>query len=331
MMTRKSKNLQTMGKVAITFGMIFFVWYQLRDVSAKDFFMIVHWQVLALALVVLILRNIIGALRWKALLGTYNDMKPTLLSLIKYYLIGNFFTLFMPTSIGGDIVRIYYLNLETNMWNPSISSVLLERVAGVLSIILFVIVALFIGISDFVNFPSVWWVILLFFILGGITWWVFTMSWDWLYHITIIPKSFMDKIVSLLTSFKDYFQSPASLSMAMLYSTIFQLTFIVFYYLLSVAIGEEVSFAYFLLLIPIVWIVSLLPISLGGLGVREGSFVALFTLVGMSSQSASIISTINLIMLIVQGLFGGVLFLMQGTKLESIKKLNIWSTEYEKQ
>lgn len=329
---QRTKKLQTLGKVIISFGMIFFVWYQLKEISVKEIFTLVRWWGLALAFFVLVLRNFIGALRWKVLLGTYSDVNTTLLRLIKYYLIGNFFTLFLPTSVGGDIARIYYLNLETNRWKPSISSVLLERVTGMFSIALFIVIALLIGISDFVNTLSVWsLMILFFFVLGGSVWAFFTISWDWLYKVRIIPKSFTGKIIALLTSFRDYFQKPGHLSIAMVYSIIFQLTFIIYYYLMSVAIGEKVPFAYFLLLIPIVWIISLLPVSLGGLGVREGSYVALFALVGMSNQSSSIISTINLLLLIVQGLFGGGVFLLQGTKLEEIKKLNVWSSKDERE
>ena len=324
------KKFQTIGKFIVFFGIILFVFYQLKDKSFNELIFLVDWWVLIFAALLLLIRNVIGAIRWKVLLEVYSDSKPNFSNLIKYYLIGNFFTLFLPTSVGGDIARIYYLNLETNQLQRSISSVLLERITGVLSIIIFMIVSLIIGISEIVNIYSVLSIIMIIIIIVISAWYVSTTSWEWLFQIPFIPKSLQEKIVNFLVSFQDYFHKPKNISFALIFSMIFQLANIGYYYLISIAIGEDKKFVYFLLLIPIVWIVSLLPISLGGIGIREGSYIALFSLVGMSYQSTSMVSLLNLILLIVQGVFGGVVFLVQGTKLESIKQLNIWNSEHGK-
>jgi uncharacterized membrane protein YbhN (UPF0104 family) len=187
------------------------------------------------------------------------------------------------------------------------------------------IVSLIIGISEIVNIYSVLSIIMIIVIS---VWYVSTTSWEWLFQIPFIPKTLQEKIVNFLVSFQDYFHKPKNISFALLFSLIFQLANIGYYYLISIAIGEDTNFVYFLLLIPVVWIVSLLPISLGGIGIREGSYIALFSLVGMSYQSTSMIAVLNLILLIVQGVFGGVVFLVQGTKLESIKQLTIWNSDH---
>jgi hypothetical protein len=59
-----------------------------------------------------------------------------------------------------------------------------------------------------------------------------------------------------------------------------------------------------------IWIITMVPISISGLGVREGAFVFFFTKVGVSDLAALLLSFLNFSQLIVLGLMGGIVYLL---------------------
>jgi len=79
-------------------------------------------------------------------------------------------------------------------------------------------------------------------------------------------------------------------------------------YLVGLSLGLEVSLEYYFLSVPIIWLVTMLPISINGIGVREGGFVLFFTAVGVSTADALLLSLLTFAQLLLIGLLGGVLF-----------------------
>ncbi len=79
-------------------------------------------------------------------------------------------------------------------------------------------------------------------------------------------------------------------------------------YLISVSIGSEVPFIYFLFFVPLITIISFLPISYSGLGVREAGFVLLFVEVDMSREQALGISIMFFGLLLLLGIMGGIIY-----------------------
>ena len=91
------------------------------------------------------------------------------------------------------------------------------------------------------------------------------------------------------------------------------------------AFGVSVPIIYFFLFIPVIMLVLIFPISIGGLGVREGTFIAFFSLVGMSVNDAVIITFTSTFIDTLNTLFGGVAYLFfnsSETKRVPIRNLN---------
>ena len=68
---------------------------------------------------------------------------------------------------------------------------------------------------------------------------------------------------------------------------LFQVIGVLSTYLIAVSMGSELSYLYFFILLPVIWLAGLLPVSINGLGIREGSFVFLFRSTGMSEEMAN--------------------------------------------
>ncbi len=90
-------------------------------------------------------------------------------------------------------------------------------------------------------------------------------------------------------------------------------------YLIALSLGSTTPLVNFFMFLPIIWLISMLPVSINGIGLREGAFVYLFTSIGMSTEMALAISTLFLFQLVVLGGLGSLFFLCSQKKIEDIK------------
>jgi len=260
------------------------------------------------SIILFLMRNLFSALRWQALLLA-KGKKVHIFNLVRFYLLANFWGFFFPTAIGGDVPRGLYLNGLIDNVEESVSSIVVERILGVIAILLLAYVA-FIGSLNHLVANYYWPILFVSLLIFGLTAGLFSFPVTWLQNSPLFKSKIGLKMLGGLQSLQDYKQYPKALVSALLFSIIFQLMMIICIFLMGLAIGETTDFFYYLLFIPIVWVVSLLPISLNGLGTREGTFVYLFSLIGMSSESATLLSILNLLLLVLQGLLGAIVFLL---------------------
>jgi hypothetical protein len=85
--------------------------------------------------------------------------------------------------------------------------------------------------------------------------------------------------------------------------------------LIGTALGLELPLPYYMIFVPITSLVLVLPISFAGLGVREGTYVFLFTQVGAAPEVALSMSLLVYVLgTVVPGLIGGVIYLLRGAR-----------------
>jgi len=116
-----------------------------------------------------------------------------------------------------------------------------------------------------------------------------------------------------------YKGEPQVLLKAFLISFVVQIKGVVIFYLISRGFGLNVSIGYFFMFVPIAVSISMIPISLSGLGLREGAFVYLFSKVGMTSAQALSISLAGFAIMVLLGLVGGVEYIRVGSVKDTVK------------
>jgi uncharacterized membrane protein YbhN (UPF0104 family) len=109
------------------------------------------------------------------------------------------------------------------------------------------------------------------------------------------------------------------LSKAFILSLIIQSTVIISYYILAAGLRMSIPFGYFFLLIPLTTAVAMLPISLAGLGIREGAFVFLFTKVGATQAEALSLSLLWFFISVFINLIGGIEYIRLGSVKDTVK------------
>jgi hypothetical protein len=260
------------------------------------------------ALAIHFLGVVIRTFRWAILVQSLN-VRVSFGRLFYLYMAGTFFNTFLPTGIGGDVVKIIDLAPDSG-GARAFSTVFADRLTGILGTSL---IALTVAIVDPADVPPPV-VALVIFVTGGILLATLLLTQQQLIdrvmrHVPgwskLLGKAKVRRIYEALTSY-----SLGAIARSTLISLPFTLTLIVTHYALALSLGLLVPVQYFALFIPLTALVQLLPISFNGLGVREVTFQALFSTVGVAGEQAVAISLLYYILRVITGLIGGLMYLI---------------------
>jgi len=207
---------------------------------------------------------------------------------ILYTLIGSFFSQVLPSTIGGDAARIWFLARDTGAWKSAIFSVLIDRIAGLIWLALLVLICLpwsLVLIHNPVGRTAL-------FAIGaaGVAApaGLFVLSrsgvapfqnWKATRHVTEIAATAW----TVLTS-------PKSGAAIALISIAVHLLTVLAVWCCAVAIGSPFTLMDSVLLIPPVILVAAVPVSIAGWGVRESAMLAAFSYAGLPDSDGLLVS-----------------------------------------
>lgn len=230
----------------------------------------------------------------------------TLNNTIKITLIGNFFSNFLPSNIGGDVYKIFYLGRKINAIKASVY-VLIDRIIGIFILLISSFVVLIstdyklnickilLSISNKKFFFPILTVFLFSLIL------FFTTRYRSKLQATRIIRDYLNKII---TSFKEV--TPSKYGAAGLSSGCFHFSRVMGVYCFLLALGQKVGASEILLVMAFTAVISLLPISIGALGLREGALVVGFGFFGVNYTVATSIALLLRVILSLPALCGGI-------------------------
>lgn len=266
-------------------------------------------MVVASALLMLSVAGI-RAYRWSAMMSAYNvqmDFRKSL-ELIQ---VGNFFGQFLPTTIGGDMVRTWQAHRDGLPLRVAIHTVLLDRWFGFVSL-LFILLASIPALSRFFLKPEALWVLvtLAFFALIALMIMLvldrMILGWR---DIKILTE------VSAFSKSARQFSANASLSLPVLIACVVtHLISIAAIKVLADGVGANVSFYQMLILMPPVLFLTMLPFSLAGWGIREGSMIFMLAYAGVSQEQAFSISILFGLVSLLVSFHGGIIMLYAPAK-----------------
>lgn len=306
------KNLFGTLRVLISVALI---GYLLATANLGELFaMLKSWSAIYFVIAVLlgVLRNVIFASRWKVALFV-SDIKVPFLTLVKFYFVGTFFNLFLPTALGGDVVRGYDLAAYSGKRMGAATSVLVERIVGFFALAFIALFALLLGNSMIEN--SAVTMVILVVCLSYLALAIMVFNANIMKRLIAMFKSVtlwnigerLDRMYDSLYAFTAH---KVVLWQCFALSIICQTLAILAAYSLALAINLKLAPVYFFMVLPMIWIITMVPLSINGLGIREGAFVFFFTKVGMSESAALLLSFLNFSQLIILGLIGGIVYLV---------------------
>lgn len=312
------KALPTIIKIAVS-AFILYMLFSRMDMGA-------FWKTLSsvnplfvlLAGAIFLSTQLVSTFRWTVILN--KDIPMTYPKALSIYFIGMFFNNFLPTIVGGDLIKGYYLYKESGRGDVSVASIFLDRYSGFAALMVLTLIALISGwgLVAGTELPPLILMLIGSFAVASLIIWVGPLhSWA----MKILSKVHfyglnqkIDKFYKLLMSYKGH---RAILVKIFIASLFVQSGVILGYFALSKGLGMTVPLGYFFLFLPLTAAVAMLPISLSGLGLREGAFVFLFTRAGATQEQALTLSLLWVALVIVISVFGGIEYIRMGGKPKS--------------
>lgn len=272
----------------------------------------IHWGWYALAFTLFQLNVVIRAYRWFVLLRALNN-KPSFGYLVYLYYIGFFANNFIPSGFGGDLVKVVSLRQRHGHGSEALSSVLMERVTGLVGSSLIALAALAWNLYAHaltLDLPWLLWALIIVTAVGIPPIFFIARAVDPIgLLLRIYPKAtklpFYDKFENLVNTIHRY--PLRALVTSLFISLPFTLILILLQVMIAMALGVHLPFRIFALFVPVISIINLLPITFNGLGLREGIYTFLFVPVGVPAATAVSMSLAFYFLRFSAGLLGGLM------------------------
>ncbi len=307
-MTEKLKNL---GSLFLRFGLsgvlLFWLFSKIDYKHMWEALKGADMGYLTLAAVVFFLINLTILWRWRILMKAVG-LKTKRMSAFKWFFIGLFCNLFLPSSVGGDVVKGLGLSKETGNKPKVFASIVLDRLCGFAAISIIAAVAFFFGraiVADSMVIIAIVVMSILSLVMAVVLFshrifsWACTAFARW----PKVKDSLMNLHYDIVLLKGKQRQGWEAIAI----SIFAQLVLAVEFYITAKGMHQEIPLVYFIIFSPIVCVVTALP-SIGGLGVREIGWVYLLSKVGVHEGVALGISLINFGFMVLVGLIGGVLY-----------------------
>ncbi len=305
-------------KILISAALVIFLLIKLgtRDIVLK--FATAHLWWVILGVIIFSLSNLLGSIQWYLLMRTRGIQIP-LLHVISYYYVGLFFNNFLIGYVGGDAVRIYDISKASGDSSNAISTVFFDRLMGFVMLTTLALVAALTWRNIFHSKTIIFvililllcWVISFIFLFNN----KFAKRIWWLIRFLFSPK-INNKIREIYNSINSFKHAKSSLLLVILLSFIIQSLRILVHYFAALSVGLHIHIKYFVIFVPVIALLSSLPISIGGIGIRESSGVALFSQINFFQPETIVaMEFLAYIIGIISTIPGGLIFILRKEKI----------------
>jgi len=230
---------------------------------------------------------------------------------------GSFFVSFLPGGLSGDIYRTYAIARKTERALDSVSSVLLEKVIGLAAMMFISVVSLLVGRNwlETTTFaalsPPVFAVAGVFFTILLLV--AFVIRNDLLrrWHL---PIPFWDRLQQVTSQLSARVYDRRVLTTLALLSLFLQLSIVLWYFTVATALGLGLSLLALLIVVPLVELFLVIPVSVGGIGLRDGALIILLLPFGLSREDAVAFSLLMAATATALRALSGIAFLFQSRR-----------------
>lgn len=311
------KSIMKAVQIALSLGLLLWVLSiaGLFDAQGRsDFAALItnaHLGYLFLSIAIGVIVNMSSSLKWYMLV-TAKRHSVAYFRVFSYYLIGQFYNIFLPTSVGGDVVRSYQLGKYIDDQPSALASVFVERFTGILTLLVFAAVATLFQIAvfnvDFVILSLVFFAL----VLGLLAWGVldarpYAILKRFAQARTVQADRVFAKLDQVMDAVNDYRNSPSALVYAFVNSAVFYVLAALNIYLSASVFSLEISFVDALVATPIIMLIMNIPFSFGNIGLMEFAYTSVFALLGYDPALGLSVAVLMRAKSMLDGALGGVL------------------------
>jgi hypothetical protein len=257
-----------------------------------------HGGFILIALLAQLASTLIAAYRWRLIMKLL-DFHEKVSFYVQSYFRGSFFNQVLPGSIGGDAVRTIELVQKGYDKKDAIYGIFVDRIIGLVGLLVLNLIAnnLFYG-----SFPSWLYQLLNLITLGGIAGFLMLFVFE---KFTFLTKfAFSNLFVRLSKRLNKLYRNKALLIQHIAITVVVHIFSILAIYALALSVEVDLNLQTLLIAIPPVFLLTIVPISLAGWGVRESGMVGILMLVGAQKEEILVVSVLYGLLLIISAIPG---------------------------
>jgi glycosyltransferase 2 family protein len=240
----------------------------------------------------------ISSVRWR-IMARQLGFQQSLGQFINLYFVGTYFNLLLPTSVGGDVVRVWYLNNGSGRRLAALLAVFLDRLSGLLVLLAMACLAVLLSPVHLERW---------------IPWSVLGMTASAVCCVALLPvvarwlprgHLYVGQIKAALAVLR----KPRLFVETTFLSGLVQAGNVVLVWLIGLSLGAQVPGSFYWIMAPMVALLTMLPVSVNGMGVREQSTVLLLAPLGVSQEIALSLALLTFAASAANSLLGGIVYL----------------------
>jgi len=269
------KYFKNILKFAVSFLLIYLFLSKIQLASVFSDLKTIPPGTIILVLILNLIAILISIWKWHILLPRISFREISLANLA-----GRFYSFILPGQILGEAAKIYHITSGQAIKEKIVASVIVDKLNGVLAILVLGLVGLLFTVKNFGWFFFLLGLLLLFIVF------LFSLRikivYDFLFRLFVKFK----KLGEVLLSWREYSNRVDLMLFNFILGLAFQFIGVYAIFLAAQELNLQVSFLALCWVFAAVSAAMLIPVTIAGLGVREGSFIALLGLVGVSQEKA---------------------------------------------
>jgi len=246
----------------------------------------IHLGWVMIAFFLLLFLRFVVTIKWQIILE-HHDITIPFLELAKIIFISTTIGQILPAGVGTDIVRGYSLAKKHGQALGTTATIIIDRAVGMFSLffiaLIGAVIAQLMGIST-----GLIWILIAVNAVIILAWVHIERLGTFIDHIpsgdTDRFRKIRGQLITMVKMLSDKSNIWQFLPRIFFWSLLIQVIRCAVFYLLYLGFGQSLNFMYFVVFIPVLFVITLIPISIGGLGVREGVLVVLFSSVGAPAE-----------------------------------------------
>jgi uncharacterized protein (TIRG00374 family) len=321
------RPLGRLFRIVLVVAVTAYVLWRARPAAVLDALVHADWRWIALAIALVVVDRALMAYRWIVLLCPIDPAaRPPFSAVIRIFFVSSFAGTFLPASIGGDVVRALGLSQLRVAPGQAVASVLMDRLLGVVSILIMGIVGLMLAQTQ--DLASIRAIEVPLFVTAVVSAAaaavVFSEPAASLAESIALrlPIAIVRRLATDLTrATRAYGRHHAELFNVLVGSLGVQVLRIIQAYCLGRALSIDLSFLAYFAFIPLILLVMLLPVSINGIGPSQVAFVWFFGRAGVPDAQSFALSLLFVALGIVGNLPGGLLYAFGSQSAANVRSL----------
>ncbi len=317
------KKIITLLQLALGIGLVVFFFFTISQSGKLDDFRnsvqsaAGNWHLMLVGICLYFLCLFSCTIRWLLLLKVQNFSITFYRALVLYF-IGHFFSSFMPGATSGDLIKAIYVARETpDKKTEVVSTVFIDRILGLLGLIILAVTMMCLRLDFFMAHQATRLALvfniglLAVTVLGALVVFGRNLAEKWSFFTRLEERTRLGTIITkAYRAFHLCIRNRGVLSKTLLLSFMNHILIVCVIYFIGLSIGARLEFVDYLTVFPVINAIAGLPVTPGGLGMREGAAIYILGALSVPAPTALALSLLVYLITLFWAMVGGIVYML---------------------